>query len=215
MEEPPAAEVPCLPTEGQSQDNREVKVGTRKKPLHSSDSDQFRAIGQAIRNTRHGRYTVESLAERAGISIGQLSQIENGRGNPTVEMLIRIGAAFNVDAVDFIERRPPSPTHVIRRSERRKHVLDDDREITLLTPGLRYEFTVTYMELGPGESRTTRQFDGHNVFYVLSGEVSVEVRGTTHVLKEQDALVCQTAERITNTGDQPSVFIVCFRPEGD
>jgi transcriptional regulator with XRE-family HTH domain len=187
----------------------------RKRPLHSDDAEQFRAIGQAIRDTRHGRYTLETLASRAGISIGQLSQIENGRGNPTVEMLIRIGAAFRIDAVDFIERRVPAPTQVIRVSERRRHVLGDNREIAMLTPGLRYEFTVSYLEFEPGESRQSLAFAGDNVFYVLEGQLSVHVGGSTYVLEEEDALVCRTAERLTNAATQPTKFIACFRPEDE
>jgi transcriptional regulator with XRE-family HTH domain len=187
----------------------------RKRPLHSDDAEQFRAIGQAVRDTRHGRYTLEALASRAGISIGQLSQIENGRGNPTVEMLIRIGAAFHVDAVDFIERNVPAPTQVIRANERRKHFLGDNREVTLLTPGLRYEFTVSYQEYEPGDSRQSLAASGDNVFYILEGQLSVHVGGSTYVLEQEDALVCPAAERLTNAGTRLTRFITCFRPEDE
>ena len=71
------------------------------------------------------------------------------------------------------------------------------------------------MALGPGESRTTRQFEGHNVFYIIEGQLSVHVGGETHVLNDEDALVCRTAERLTNASNRPVTFIVCFRPEGD
>ena len=187
----------------------------RKRPLHPDDADQSKAIGQAIRATRQGRFTLEALGARAGISIGQLSQLENGRGNPTVEMMIRIGAAFRMGAVDFLERKAPAPTQVIRADERRKHVLGDGREVALLTPGLRYEFTVTSMGLAPGESRKSLDFLGHNVFYVLDGQLSVHLGGTTHVLDEGDALFCPTADRLTNAGTEPVDFLVCFRPEGE
>lgn len=187
----------------------------RKKPLHTTDAEQLRAIGKAIRDTRTGRQTLETLAARAGVSIGQLSQIENGRGNPTVEMLIRIGAAFRVDAVDFIERRVPAQTQVVRVNERRKHVVSDNREVALLTPGLRYEFTVSYLEFEPGESRQSLAFAGDNVFYILEGQLSVHVGGSTYVLEEEDALVCRTAERLTNAGTRPTKFITCFRPEDE
>jgi transcriptional regulator with XRE-family HTH domain len=186
----------------------------RKKPLHTTDAEQFRAIGKAIRDTRTGRYTLEALVARAGISIGQLSQIENGRGNPTVEMLVRIGEAFNVNGIDFIERNPPAPTHITRATERRTHVLGDGREVSLLTPGLRYDFTVTYMEFQPGESRQSQEYQGENVFYILDGQLSVHVGGTTYVLQAEDALVCGRSDRMTNAGTQPVKFIVCFRPEG-
>lgn len=190
-----------------------ARMEVRKKLLHTTDAEQFHAIGKAIRDTRTGRYTLEALAALAGISIGQLSQIENGRGNPTVEMLVRIGEAFNVNAVDFVERNSPAPTRVTRASERRTHVLGDGREVILLTPGLRYDFTVTYMVFEPGESRVSQGYQGDNVFYVLDGQLSVHVGGATHVLEPEDALVCGRSDRVTNAGTQPVKFIVCFRPE--
>jgi len=193
----------------------EARLEKRKKALHPDDAEQFRAIGQAVRDTRHGRHTLEALAGRAGISIGQLSQIENGRGNPTVEMLIRIGAAFRIDAVDLIERRSPLPTHVVRAAERPAQLLNDDREVAMLTPGLRYEFTVTILEFAPGESRKSLGFAGDNIFYVLEGQLSVHVGGSTYVLEEEDGLVCRMSDRLSNVGTRVARFIVCFRPEDE
>jgi len=190
-------------------------VGTREKRLHPDDAEQLRAIGQALRDTRRGRHTLDGLAARAGVSAGQLSQIENGRGNPTVEMLIRIGASLDVDVVDLLERQPPKPTYVVRAAERRKHVLSNDRALSLLTPGLRHEFTVTHNTLEPGESYATAEYHGDSIFYVQQGQLSVHTGTTTHILAEEDSMLCRAVLRLTNAASRPSVFICAFRPEGD
>jgi DNA-binding Xre family transcriptional regulator len=47
------------------------------------------------------RHSLRQLAERAGVGIGYLSQIENGERKGTVETLKKIAAALDVDLDDL------------------------------------------------------------------------------------------------------------------
>ena len=49
----------------------------------------------------HRGHSLRQLAERAGIGIGYLSQIENGERKGTVETLKKIAAALDVDLDDL------------------------------------------------------------------------------------------------------------------
>ena len=49
----------------------------------------------------HRGHSLRQLAERAGIGIGYLSQIENGERNGTVETLKKVAAALEVDLDDL------------------------------------------------------------------------------------------------------------------
>jgi DNA-binding Xre family transcriptional regulator len=49
----------------------------------------------------HRGHSLRQLAERAGIGIGYLSQIENGERKGTVDTLKKIAAALNVDLDDL------------------------------------------------------------------------------------------------------------------
>jgi transcriptional regulator with XRE-family HTH domain len=125
----------------------------RRKPLDLLDSAQLRAVGTVIRDTRRGRLSLEELAARAGISAGQLSNIENGTGNPSVEMLIRVTGVLGLSVSDLFEPSPAMQTHVVRASQRRRYrLVSEDRDVDLLTPGIRYQLTVSCAVICPGKS---------------------------------------------------------------
>jgi len=64
------------------------------------------AVGRAIRAMRHGRMSLQELADKSNVSVGSLSQIENGRGNPSLAMLERIAGALRLMPVSsFLHRR--------------------------------------------------------------------------------------------------------------
>jgi transcriptional regulator with XRE-family HTH domain len=58
-------------------------------------------------NLRHLRklsgLTQQQLAEGVGVSYPRISEIENGRGNPTVETLQRIADVLKVDVADLLK----------------------------------------------------------------------------------------------------------------
>ncbi len=60
------------------------------------------AFGQAIRRARGSR-TQSWLAQRAGVAQATISRIERGRYRLTVELLVAIAAALEVDVVDLVE----------------------------------------------------------------------------------------------------------------
>jgi transcriptional regulator with XRE-family HTH domain len=49
----------------------------------------------------HRGHSLRQLAQRAGMGIGYLSQIENGERKGTVDTLKKIAAALNVDLDDL------------------------------------------------------------------------------------------------------------------
>lgn len=67
------------------------------------------AVGDAVRRMRliTGLTQADFARRIAGISPGALAQIESGRGNPTIETLDKIGAAFGLE-VGFVRKRDHS-----------------------------------------------------------------------------------------------------------
>src|SRR5438034_914244 len=61
------------------------------------------AIGALIRESRHGRFTLEELAERSRLSIGLLSEIERGHGNPSLVTLLKIAYALDLPLGHFFQ----------------------------------------------------------------------------------------------------------------
>jgi transcriptional regulator with XRE-family HTH domain len=60
------------------------------------------ALGAAVRRTRLGRFTLAQLAERSGVSVGLLSLIERGRGNPSINTLAAIADALDISLPDLV-----------------------------------------------------------------------------------------------------------------
>jgi transcriptional regulator with XRE-family HTH domain len=61
------------------------------------------SVGAAIRQARAGRYSLAELARRSRTSVGILSLIERGQGNPSFETLVRIADALEVSLTSLIE----------------------------------------------------------------------------------------------------------------
>ena len=54
-------------------------------------------LGQVVKNERQFRnYTLADLAALSRVSKGALSKIESGKGNPTIETVLKIAGALDV-----------------------------------------------------------------------------------------------------------------------
>lgn len=75
----------------------------KKKGLSRTPEEQLhRAIGDAVRRLRHERgLTLKQLAERAGLSISQISQIERAESSPSLSSLYRLATALDVRVQDL------------------------------------------------------------------------------------------------------------------
>lgn len=72
--------------------------------LHLSANQLHRKIGVKVREARKAQsLTLAQLAERTGLSVGFLSQIELGKNSASVETLYRIACALGMDTGDFFK----------------------------------------------------------------------------------------------------------------
>lgn len=72
--------------------------------LHLSATKLQRKIGERIREGRKGKsLTLAQIAERTGLSVGFLSQIELGKNSASVDTLYRIAQALGVTPGDFFQ----------------------------------------------------------------------------------------------------------------
>jgi transcriptional regulator with XRE-family HTH domain len=189
----------------------------RKRPLAEQDASQLRTLGAAIRDSRKGRLSLENLAERAGVSLGQLSQIENGAGNPSVEMLIRIAGALGLDLSDLVELPPAGHTYVVRAGERRRYrspVIP--HEVNLITPGIRHSLSFSYCTMLPGVASSAEQgLHGDVLYYVVDGELEVRKGTASYRPGPRDSLLLALPHELANVSDAPAEYIAVFRPGDD
>ncbi|MFZ0627249.1 MAG: cupin domain-containing protein [Acidimicrobiia bacterium] len=150
-------------------------------------------IGDAIRRARSGRFTVEQLAATAGVSMGSLSQIERGKGNPSFSTLQKIADALDLRIGDLVEASNPSPTGpmVVRRRDRARLQMGYDGLVyELITPNLRGSLEMLQTSIPPGFSNRSNPFQhqGEECVLVVEGEVTVGVGETTQQLTAGDAI---------------------------
>lgn len=165
--------------------------------------------------------SVQALAERAGVSLGLVSQLERGMGNPSLLSLHRVAGALGVPVTALLEE--PSPELGVVPADRRHSLpptpgvaaeLQAVRE--LLTP--RGESTIQLIRstLPPGFSNAERPFRhiGTECVTVVSGRLEV-VHGDQRIeLTEGDTATygCSVPHWWANAASTPTVVLGAVTP---
>ena len=75
----------------------------KKYIAQDKTQDTLALIGKRIRSLRKGKgLTQEQLAEQASINDKEVSHIEQGRRNITIETLVKIAGALSVEPLELI-----------------------------------------------------------------------------------------------------------------
>jgi transcriptional regulator with XRE-family HTH domain len=156
-------------------------------------------LGEQIRRLRAERgLTLEEVAGLSGVSIGSLSQIERGKGNPAFFTLTKIAHALGIPVARFFHiERTASP--VVRRGHGRRlnpHPHDHEGAVyELLTPDLDRALEVIRYELPPGLSTRETPFvhGGEEVGVILRGTQITSVNGVEYTLNAGDSISFQSS----------------------
>lgn len=166
-------------------------------------------IGTLLRSRRKERkLTLKNVAEKASISEGFLSQVENDVNSPSVETLIRICNAMGVDAGDLITRASrQTKVEVIRRSEWDDIDLSHTGFVTrrFFPPDFRTVIDSAILVIEPGTSIPVRKDikNAQEVLTILKGSVELILGPDTLHLFEGDSVHFwsnPSNEKITNNG---------------
>ena len=131
-------------------------AAAQREEVPATEEDAAASLGPAIRRLRQEKgLTLAQLAERSGLSIGHLSQVERGLSTPTIRQLQAISAAMGEQIGRFFRpasATPPDPDRVVVRAGERKTLRYDGLGMTdfLLTPGLQGRLELILAELEPG-----------------------------------------------------------------
>jgi transcriptional regulator with XRE-family HTH domain len=149
------------------------------------------SLGELIREARSGRYTIEELAVRSGVSAGRISQLERGLANPSFETLWRLVTALEVPLGSFFQGPVEAPRLVVRKEERKRLELpQDDLVYELLTPDLQGSLEVFTVRVPPGfdNSRRPLTHRGEKFIHVLEGQLNVTVADQVSTLAAGDSI---------------------------
>ena len=175
-------------------------------------------MGLKIRSLREELgFTLTEMAEKTGLTISTLSQIEREIISPSLSSLRRIATALNVPAFYFLVENSDLDGIVVRRAERRTLKLPGYNAIyQLLSPSLDKRVEMILFELAPGEAtcETPQAHDGEECLVVLSGHMKATLPDREVVLEEGDSIQFDRAlpHQLINDGDSPASAICAISP---
>ena len=170
------------------------------------------AIGAKVAKARAERgWSLQQLADRAGMSAGAIHKIEKSGMTPTIASLMKVAAALGKSVGHFIEEADPlRPVTVVRRDERAR-LYTSKQGLVLENISGRYgpffvagaEATVEPLaDSGP----EPMVHPGEELVLVCEGRLAFEIEGELHELGAGDSIhfrtTCPHAWR--NPGTEPA-----------
>ncbi|MEU6277852.1 XRE family transcriptional regulator [Streptomyces populi] len=143
-------------------------------------------VGAAVRRQRRAlRLTLAAVAERSGLSVPFLSQVENERARPSRSSLERVADALGTTAADLLAAADPACSVDVVRA-------DAGAEFTPgahARPLVRGHHQLHATEF-TGDHEEARELQNRNdkLMYVADGGVEVEAEGRAHRLGRGDTL---------------------------
>lgn len=152
--------------------------------------DQLRAIGARIRLRRkEAGLTLQALADQAGLTAGFISQVERGLAAPSLSSLTGISRALDLDPTTFFAQ-PPTPGPTTRTGARPVYGIDvtglSYERVSSSFPGNVLHALILHEQ--PGHRSEPIRHPGEELFFILSGALTVEIEGEVTVLEAGDTI---------------------------
>jgi transcriptional regulator with XRE-family HTH domain len=178
------------------------------------------AIGVRVRQERQSRrWTLDQLAEAAGVSRRMVVNVEQGGANPSVGTLLRISDALGVGLPALVEPPQPKPVKVTRRGEGATLWSGDSGGRGVLVAGTEPPDVLELWDwtLGPGEHHASEAHTPgtKELLQVQEGAVTVEVADQSVTLNAGDAVAFpgHVVHSYSNPSTQPARFsLAVFEP---
>lgn len=178
------------------------------------------AIGARVRQGRQARqWSLDRLAEAAGVSRRMVVSVEQGVVNPSVGTLLRISDALGVGLPALVELPAAAPVKVVRRGEGAALWTGAAGGSGVLVAGTEPPDVLELWEwtLGPGDERVSEAHTRgtKEVVQVQQGRVLVEVADRSVSLGTGDAVAFpgDVVHSYANPGKKPVRFsLAVFEP---
>jgi transcriptional regulator with XRE-family HTH domain len=169
-------------------------------------------IGPRLRDARRSRgWTLDDLAERAGMSPSTLSRLESGKRQAALELLLPLTRELGLRIDDLLPASPADPrVHrpVVRRDGMVVAPLTLERSAV---QALKITFPAS------PDAPESRVHDGAEWVYVLSGRLRLVLDGHEHVLQPGEAAEFDTRlpHSLSATTDGAAEVLSIFSAEGE
>ena len=183
----------------------------------TSVGDPLATLARRLRDLRRSRQlAMKELAQQAGVSIGLLSQLERGTGNPSYLTLAKLAGSLGVPVNYFFDADGSADPYLVRRQDRKRLVpARRDAIFELVTPNLRGQLEVLWIELDPGgEEPNPYQHDGEECVLVVAGSVRYHLGDRIYDLRAGDSVTFPGTmpHWAVNRGKRPATLVVAITP---
>jgi quercetin dioxygenase-like cupin family protein/DNA-binding XRE family transcriptional regulator len=179
------------------------------------------AIGARVRQERQSRgWTLDRLAQAAGVSRRMVVNVEQGAVNPSVGTLLRLGDALGVGLPDLVDAPRRKPVTVTPSGQGAVLWTSDAGGRAVLVAGTSSPDVLELWDwtLGPGDRHGS---DAHapgtqELLQVQQGSLTVEVAGESVVLAAGDAVAFpgDLPHAYVNPGSEPARFSLAVLEPG-
>jgi transcriptional regulator with XRE-family HTH domain len=188
--------------------------------MDDSTASLAQAIGARVREERQSRrWTLDQLADAAGVSRRMVVNVEQGASNPSVGTLLRISDALGVGLPALVEPPERTPVKVTRHGEGAALWTGGSGGRGLLVAGTQPPDVMELWDwtLAPGEHHLSEAHtEGtKELLHVLQGTLRLAVADEALTLEEGDAVSFpgNLEHSYANTGGQPVRFsLAVFEP---
>ena len=172
-------------------------------------------LGKRLRARRQGLgLTLKEVADDAGLSVGFISQVERGIATPSISSLAGIARGLGAHITEFLSQ-PKGDTPFTLHGERSRYSVAPPaglqyERISASFPGSVLNSVIIHEP--PGYRTEPIRHEGEELFFLLDGEITVEVESRRTILKAGDSIHFSSGRRhsVWNHGARPAVVLhVC------
>ncbi|GAA3392997.1 helix-turn-helix domain-containing protein [Cryptosporangium minutisporangium] len=175
------------------------------------------AVGPRLRALRAERgTTLTELSETTGISVSTLSRLESGQRKPTLELMLPLARAHQVQLDELVGAPTTGDPRVVMRpyTAHGRTVIPLSQHLGGIRAYKHIFPPATAADLGDLEPRV---HEGHEWLYVLSGRLRL-------VLGEHDLVIgpgevvefdTRVPHALANAGAEPVEILALFGPQGE
>ncbi|MEU5536342.1 XRE family transcriptional regulator [Streptomyces sp. NPDC020362] len=145
-------------------------------------------VGAAVRRRRRAlELTLAVVAERSGLSVPFLSQVENDRARPSRTSLEKLADALRTTAVELLAAADPACSVDVVRAD---PTAEGEGDVTPRTRSLVRGHHQLHASEFTGDHEAGREFQHRNdeLMYVADGAVEIEAEGRAYRLGRGDTL---------------------------
>lgn len=170
-------------------------------------------LGQKLRASRKdASLTMQTVADGAGLSVGFISQVERDLTVPSLSSLRAISRVLG-KPISFFLDQPENASDTTRGTERVEFSVGQRslsyERLSARFPGSTLRSVIIHEP--PGHRSEPISHEGEEMFFILQGELTVEIEGRRTVLREGDSIHFDSrrVHATWNHGSGPARILWC------